>query len=101
MPFKLARQYPMGKKVVEVVNNDISEDSSQTSVGSDDSKSDDTDTDSDVQGPQKVVFGFPQGDVSEESDSSGGVNVYGRAAQKTVSRDKKAKRDANKGRHFG
>ena len=92
---EVVRKAPKEKQVVqEIASDDSSDDSSDTSVGSHNSKSD---TDSDVQGPKKVVFGFPQRDVSEEeSDSSGGVNVYGRAAQRTISREKKAKKDARK-----
>ena len=45
---------------------------------------------------KKVSWGAPLREHSEHSDSSGGVHVYGRGADKPVDKEKKQKRSENK-----
>ena len=46
--------------------------------------------------PKKVSWAAPLREHSEHSDSSGGVHVYGRGADKPVDKEKKQKRSENK-----
>ena len=53
---------------------------------------------SDIRPAKRVSWGAPTRESSESDISSGGVNVYGRAVEKTVSKEKKKKKSEKKNR---
>jgi hypothetical protein len=105
LPFQMANEAGQTKDTVAerpiVVEKNVPVESSSDSFDSSDtSRSDDeylSDSDpEDLPPAKKVVWGAPQRESSQSSSSSGGVNVYGRAAQKTLSKEKKQKKKQKK-----
>ena len=70
--------------------------SSSEEVSGDDSPDDDVDIFNMQQHAKSVSWGTPARNNSDDSDSSAGVRVFGRAAEKSVSAEKKKKRAAKK-----
>ena len=74
--------------------SDVVENSSNEEASNDDSP--DVDIFIMEQHAKSVSWGIPARNHSKDSDSSAGVKVYGRAAEKTVSAEKKKKRSSKK-----
>jgi hypothetical protein len=74
-------------------------DSEESEVDKSDSEESEVDIYNTSKTAKKVSWGAPAREGSEESDSSGGVNVYGRGAGKSKSAEKKKKK-SEKRKHF-